>query len=208
MGTLFSNIPISDWIAYGWCLLNTILIVILFVKLRSCDIETIKSCIEHSVRYGRLKDVVESLLSDLKNQQRTIQDAVVRLESSLADARGSVSQSPQAVAEIREDKSNKALSKPMKLYASTCSKGKFRTVSDSPNDKVIYIIYVDDANADRGIISIDAQAYDKVAQTLDYLNEACQVSGNGSKVKEVSPGTVAKENGQWFIKKQIVVELS
>lgn len=208
MGVSFSNIPILDWIAYGWCLLNTILIIFLAVKLRSCDIETIKSCIEHSVRHGRLKDAVESLLADVKKQQRAIRDVVAGLESSLAETRVSESQSLQAAAEIRKEKSNKALPKPMKLYASTCSKGAFRTVSDCPNDQTIYIIYLDDQNADQGVVSIDAKAYDKVAQTLDYLNDACEVSGGGSKVKEVSSGTVAKENDQWLIKKQIVVELS
>ncbi|HBN01078.1 MAG TPA: hypothetical protein DD383_00340 [Rikenellaceae bacterium] len=209
MGASVLNIPIWDWIAYGWCLLNTILIILLFVKLKSCDIETIKSCIEHSVRYGRLKDAIESLLADVKKQQRSIRDVVAGLESSLAETRVSEISSPQAVAEIRRGKSNETLSKPMKLYASTCSKGAFRTVSDCPNDKAIYIIYVDDVNADQGIVSIDTQAYDKVAQTQEYLKDACEVSGSGSKVKEVSSGTVAKEkNGQWVIKKRIVVELS
>lgn len=106
----------------------------------------------------------------------------------------------ESVAEI-------SLPAPISIYVGSYKTGSFKYSSASPDGKTIYCITAGDKDAVEGIINIDPSAYDKVAETPDYLEGACIVSGNGTQVKVCKPGTVIKDNGQWVIKDSIEVEL-
>ena len=82
------------------------------------------------------------------------------------------------------------------------------------DDKLIFqtkewIEFVADSkDAVTGILNVDQSAYDKIAQTPDYLQNACVYSGNGTQLKVTKTGTVQKENGTWVVKEPIVAEFN
>lgn len=100
-----------------------------------------------------------------------------------------------------------SLPAPISIYVGSYKTGSFKHSSPTPDGKTIYCITAVDKDATEGIINIDQSAYEKVAETPDYLEGACIVSGNGTQVKVCKPGTVIRDNGQWVIKDSIEVEL-
>lgn len=94
------------------------------------------------------------------------------------------------------------------VYVGSCKNGSFKYVSPVSDSKTVFCITIEDNDTDKAIIDVDPNAYEKVSQTPDFLNEACNYSGNGSNVEVVKKGIVAKVGGEWVIKTKIVVELN
>ena len=99
-------------------------------------------------------------------------------------------------------------SEPVTLYTGICKDGAFKHVTAVPDNKTIFTIYADSKDAIDGILNVDQSAYDKIAQTPDYLQNACVYSGNGTQLKVTKTGTVQKENGTWVVKEPIVAEFN
>lgn len=100
------------------------------------------------------------------------------------------------------------LETPITLYASIYRDKAFKKVSKAPDDYTIYNITTSPSAPSSGVITIDLNAYAKVGTTPEFLDEACLVSGNGSNVKVIKPGTVAKDGENWIVTEQIEVELN
>lgn len=101
-----------------------------------------------------------------------------------------------------------SLPEPVTLYTGICKDGAFKHVTTVPDNKTIFTIYADSKDAVDGILNVDQSAYDKIAQTPDYLQNACVYSGNGTQLKVTKTGTVQKENGTWVVKEPIVAEFN
>ena len=120
---------------------------------------------------------------------------------------------PIEVVPAQEPETEKApveipLPEPVTLYTGICKDGAFKHVTTVPDSKTIYTIYADSKDAVTGILNVDQSAYDKIAQTPDYLQNACVYSGNGTQLKVTKTGTVLKENGTWVVKEPIVAEFN
>lgn len=120
---------------------------------------------------------------------------------------------PVEVVPAQEPETEKApveisLPEPVTLYTGICKDGAFKHVTTVPDSKTIYTIYADSKEAVTGILNVDQSAYDKIAQTPDYLQNACVYSGNGTQLKVTKTGTVQKENGTWVVKEPIVAEFN
>lgn len=107
----------------------------------------------------------------------------------------------------RNNQEEISLPAPIAIYVGSYKTGSFKYNSPTPDGKTIYCITAGDKEAEEGVINIEQSAYDKVAETPDYLEGACIISGNGTQIQVCKPGTVSKENGQWIVKEQIEVEL-
>ena len=100
------------------------------------------------------------------------------------------------------------LPKPVTLFTGSYSTGAFRHITSAPDEKTVFTIYVDNADAVEGVLSIDESAYAKVAQTPDYLKNACSYSGTGTQLRVIQTGKVVKENGAWRVTEPIIAELN
>ncbi len=125
----------------------------------------------------------------------------------------SVEEKPEETAPVRETETEKrpveiSLPEPVTLYTGICKDGAFKHVTTAPDNKTIYTIFADSKDAVTGILNVDQSAYDKIAQTPDYLQNACVYSGNGTQLKVTKTGTVQKENGTWVVKEPIVAEFN
>lgn len=197
--------------------LITILLILLF-RPKEYDEDDIKDIIYESMQSGRLARLVEDKIrAELSHRKLESESAVAnkpvetpRPEQKPAEVvetpKAEIADTPKPVEESTEPKEI-TLPTPITLFAGVCVDGKFKRIESTPNEKSIYIIWASDKDSAEGIISIDQNAYEKVANTPDYLNDACVVSGSGSNVKEVHAGSVVKTNGQWVIKEPIEVEL-
>lgn len=145
-------------------------------------------------------------------KKEPVADTKSATQSAPAPAKAS-EEKPASVPETQKVDSAKepvkeiTLPKPVTLFAGSYMNGSFKRVSPTPDDRTIYTITAASEDAPEGVISIDLKAYDKLANTPDYMAGACIVSGNGSNVREVKSGTVKRENGQWIVAEQIEVEL-
>lgn len=101
-----------------------------------------------------------------------------------------------------------SLPEPVTFYTGICKDGAFKHVTTIPDNKTIFTIYADSKDAVEGILNVDQSAYDKIAQTPDYLQNACVYSGNGTQLKVTKTGVVLKENGTWVVKEPIVAEFN
>lgn len=97
---------------------------------------------------------------------------------------------------------------PVTFYTGICKEGAFKHVTSVPDNKTVFTIYAESKDAVEGILNVDLSAYDKIALTPDYLQNACVYSGNGTQLKVIKTGTVVKENGTWVVKEPIVAELN
>ena len=97
---------------------------------------------------------------------------------------------------------------PVTFYTGICKEGAFKHVTSVPDNKTVFTIYAESKDAVEGILNVDLSAYDKIALTPDYLQNACVYSGNGTQLKVIKAGTVVKENGTWVVKEPIVAELN
>ena len=101
-----------------------------------------------------------------------------------------------------------SLPEPVTFYTGICKDGAFKHVTTVPDNKTIFTIFADSKDAVEGMLNVDASAYDKIAQTPDYLQNACVYSGNGTQLKVTKTGIVVKDNGAWVIKEPIVAEFN
>jgi hypothetical protein len=101
-----------------------------------------------------------------------------------------------------------SLPEPVTVYTGICKDGAFKHVTTVPDNKTIFTIFADSKDAVEGILNVDASAYDKIAQTPDYLQNACVYSGAGTQLKVTKTGIVVKDNGAWVIKEPIVAEFN
>ncbi|MBO7604666.1 MAG: hypothetical protein J6S97_09675 [Bacteroidales bacterium] len=120
---------------------------------------------------------------------------------------------PMEVVPAQEAETEKApveitLPEPVTFYTGICKEGAFKHVTTAPDSKTIFTIYAESKDAVNGILNVDQSAYDKIAQTPDYLQNACVYSGNGTQLKITKTGTVQKENGTWVVKEPIVAEFN
>lgn len=95
---------------------------------------------------------------------------------------------------------------PITIYTGSYRTGSFRHTSPSPDEKTIYTITAESKDAVEGVLNIDVKAYDKISQTPDYLEGACQYSGAGTQLHVIQTGTVYKENSAWVVKEPIIAE--
>lgn len=190
------------------------------------DDEEVKDIVKESMERpnGRLREVVDSLAQSaaakkVKNElfyasqkKEPVADTKSATQSAPAPAKASEEKAAsvpetQKVDSAKEPVKEITLPKPVTLFAGSYMNGSFKRVSPTPDDRTIYTITAASEDAPEGVISIDLKAYDKLANTPDYMAGACIVSGNGSNVREVKSGTVKRENGQWIVAEQIEVEL-
>lgn len=101
-----------------------------------------------------------------------------------------------------------SLPKPVTLFTGSYSTGSFRHITSVPDEKTVFTIYTDNADAMEGVLNIDESAYAKVAQTPDYLKNACSYSGTGTQLRVIQTGKVVKENGTWKVTEPIIAELN
>lgn len=116
---------------------------------------------------------------------------------------------PKPVEVVQETKQEvKDTNNPITLYTGSYFTGKFRVVTTIPDDKTIFTINADSEEAVEGVLDIDRNAYNKVAQTPDFIENACNLSGSGTQLKVIKKGVVIKENGEWVVKEPIIAELN
>lgn len=94
------------------------------------------------------------------------------------------------------------------LYASSYdTEGRrFYSVSQAVADDTIFVIKLSAPNAIAGNLSIAESAHDKIIQCRDYLNGACQVAGNGERIKILNEGIVTFQGANWKIEVPMEVE--
>lgn len=115
---------------------------------------------------------------------------------------------PAKESEIAKTAVEISLPEPVTFYTGICKDGAFKHVTTIPDNKTIFTIYADSKDALEGVLNVDQSAYDKIAQTPDYLQNACVYSGNGTQLKVTKTGTVQKENGTWVVREPIVAEFN
>ncbi len=196
------------WLAIACLFIIILILLYLCIRNRKAyNDEKIKTIIYASMESGRIGHLVDEKIKAELSHRKLGEPAVATVvpKETLEHNTKPVEITEEAKAEIEED--SKSLPTPITLFASVCIDGKFKRIESTPNDRSIYIISAADQDSVEGIISIDRNAYEKVANTPDYLNDACVVSGSGPNVKEVHAGSVVKTDGQWIIKEPIEVEL-
>lgn len=92
------------------------------------------------------------------------------------------------------------------FYTGSYKTGSFLHITTTPDEKTIFTIDADSAESSEGVLDIDVNAYNKIAQTPEFLEGACDCSGSGSRVVVLEKGVVVKENGVWIVKNPIVAE--
>ena len=98
------------------------------------------------------------------------------------------------------------LPEPVTIYTGSYRTGSFRHTTLTPDEKTIFTITAESKDAVEGVLNIDINAYDKIAQTPDYLEGACTYSGSGTQLHVIQTGTVYKDNGSWVVKDPIIAE--
>lgn len=98
------------------------------------------------------------------------------------------------------------LPEPVTIYTGSYRTGSFRHTTLTPDEKTIFTITAESKDAVEGVLNIDVNAYDKIAQTPDYLEGACTYSGSGTQLQVIRTGTVYKDNGSWVVKDPIIAE--
>ena len=98
------------------------------------------------------------------------------------------------------------LPEPVTIYTGSYRTGSFRHTTLTPDEKTIFTIIAESKDAIEGVLNIDVNAYDKIAQTPDYLEKACTYSGAGTQLRVIQTGTVYKDNGLWVVKDPIIAE--
>ena len=101
-----------------------------------------------------------------------------------------------------------SLPEPVTIYTGSYRTGSFRHTTLTPDEKTIFTITTESKEAVEGVLNIDVNAYDKLAQTPDYLEKACSYSGAGTQLRVIQTGTVYKDNGTWVVKDPIIAEFN
>lgn len=110
--------------------------------------------------------------------------------------------------EMEKNPNEISLPEPVTFYTGICKDNTFRHVTSFPDNKTIYTINVANINANEGILDVEASAFEKIAQTPDYLQNACIYSGNGSRLIIIKTGRVVKLEGTWIVKEPIQAEFN
>lgn len=203
-------------------IINIIFNIILFLRLRADETHEIQRIIKARLQSGECSMIINDMIKqELNNITHTIRHAP---DQNVAKSCGpdhedqenqhtseentweSTSSDSTIVTPINTE-TEQSIPKPITLYAGTYRGGSFKGVYPVPDEKTVYSIRIESEDAAEGTISIDPNAYAKVAATPDYLDDACNLHGNGSNVKQVNSGTVIKEDKQWVVKEKIEVEL-
>lgn len=186
-------------------LLCTVLTIIVFTRPKSHSDEEIKEIISNSLRLGRCKSIINEEILSYNNQLRKdINNKIDEIKQLIeTTSQDSVCISTQPPAPI-EPSSNPIHTK---LFVGTYRGGSFNGVLSTPNENTIYIITLPKEDALEGTISIDHVAYPKVEATLDYLDDACNIHGNGSNIRQINEGRVIKDGNRWIVANKIDVEL-
>lgn len=154
----------------------------------------------------KLKGIVHEEL--LKQQAKKESQAIITGTPVVPDDKKSTESEAEEEKSGENAPAEKLLPAPKTWYTGSYTTGAFRHISLTPDDKTVYYILAGSEDATEGILNIDQNAYAKVAQTPDYLEKACTLSGTGTRVKVVRTGTVIKEGGAWIVKDPIIVEFN
>ena len=160
----------------------------------------------------KIKNCVhEELVRQQHKQDGSKEEKVKSAEQTATESttdRNQVETSSDQGAETTKASVEISLPEPVTLYTGICKGGAFKHVTTAPDDKTVYTIYADSKDAVHGILNVDTNAYDKITQTPDYLQNACVYSGNGTQLKVTKTGTVIKESGVWVVKEPIEAEFN
>ena len=190
-----------------------------------------KKALEKSERYrieNISKDVIRRYIGFEGGQQiRSIVHEELTKQQGKPVAQTPIAQKPEPVAPAAEPETAEpvkpveeqpqegqdgpveiVLPKPVTLFTGSYSTGAFRHITPVPDEKTVFTIYTDSADAVEGVLNIDENAYEKVAQTPDYLRNACSYSGAGTRLRVIQTGKVVKENGAWVVKEPIIAEFN
>lgn len=189
--------------------------------LNKCRTERIKDIAQQAVdRYVQfnLNTRIRNSVHDELVRQQMMKDAPKVEEpkpTEKVEIAPKVEAKPEEVAPVvdQEPEPEKAIveikiPEPVTYYTGICKDGAFKHVTSVPDNKTIYTIYAEGKDDIEGILNVDQSAYDKIAQTPDYLQNACVYSGNGTHLKVTKTGTVVKENGIWVVKEPIEAEFN
>lgn len=181
---------------------------------------------------GRIEEIAKNEIGNymmLNYNQRIkgfVHDEVVRLLQTKEEPKveavkpvqpaaqaASVEEKPVETAPVQETEPEKkpveiSLPEPVTFYTGICKDGAFKHVTTVPDNKTVFTIYAESKDAVEGILNVDQSAYEKIAQTPDYLQNACVYSGNGTQLKVTKTGVVIKESGAWVVKEPIVAEFN
>lgn len=160
----------------------------------------------------KIKNILREELSRQQQKNDEPKAEVVKPTEPVAPA-AVVEEKPVETAPAQETEPEKkpveiSLPEPVTFYTGICKDGAFKHVTTVPDNKTVFTIYADSKDAVEGILNVDQSAYDKIAQTPDYLQNACVYSGNGTQLKVTKTGIVVKESGAWVIKEPIVAEFN
>lgn len=148
---------------------------------------------------------IKNLVHDefVKQQAKAVPVTSVPLsqddDSSPAKTEGAEESKDEGPVEIQ-------LPEPVTIYTGSYRTGSFRHTTLTPDEKTIFTITAESKDAVEGVLNIDVNAYDKIAQTPDYLEGACTYSGSGTQLHVIQTGTVYKDNGSWVVKDPIIAE--
>lgn len=148
---------------------------------------------------------IKNLVHDefVKQQAKAVPVTSVPLsqddDSSPAKTEGAEESKEEGPVEIQ-------LPEPVTIYTGSYRTGSFRHTTLTPDEKTIFTITAESKDAVEGVLNIDVNAYDKIAQTPDYLEGACTYSGSGTQLHVIQTGTVYKDNGSWVVKDPIIAE--
>ena len=186
---------------------------------RCCDKHEIKGLMLDEIRSYMSFEGEQKILRVLRNEMareelkaevfKAATSALNEPENPVGEAVETPSETSQVQETTTEDVPiENALPEPVVLYTGICKDGAFKHVTTVPDNKTVFIICAESKDAVEGILKVDESAYDKIAQTPDYLQNACVYSGNGTQLKVTKTGTVIKENGTWVVKEPIVAEFN
>lgn len=150
--------------------------------------------------------VEQDRLARIAKQNQPKVPAEKKSESKPVKVNTPVPKPVEVVQEVKQEE--KEFKTPITLYTGSYITGKFRVVTTIPDDKTIFTINADSEDAVEGVLDIDINAYNKVAQTPDFIEIACNLSGSGTQLKVIKKGIVIKENGEWVVKEPIIAELN
>ena len=161
--------------------------------------------IDHKLRGIVREELSKNQMVKDHQERRDFANSIIKEEKEVPE-----SQKAETVSEVTvsEKPTKEVVASPIVIYTGSYATGSFRHISTTPDDKTVFTIRVDSKDASEGTLDIDINAYNKVAQTPDYLVRACSWSGSGSKVIVKKTGIVVKENGSGVVKDPIIVEFN
>lgn len=160
----------------------------------------------------KIKSLVQEELAKLQRKQDDLTSVAQKPEPTVAPA-GTETKGLETpiVAQTNEPQNGPVeitLPEPVTLFTGSYSTGVFRHITPAPDDKTVFTIYTESADANEGVLNIDESAFEKVVQTPDYLNNACLYSGAGIRLHIVQTGKVIKKNGEWKVIEPIIAEFN